>query len=80
MARIPETCAPVHARTLFEAQQDEAVQSLCQTVGAQLTAKLSIGALSYQLPTLFIPSWILLASAQPDIGCRCTDSLGRNGG
>jgi len=40
MARIPETCAPVNARTLFEAQLDEAVQSLCQTIGARLTAVL----------------------------------------
>ena len=29
MARIPETCAPVNARTVFEAELDEAVQSLC---------------------------------------------------
>ena len=34
MTRIPETCAPVNARTLFEAQLDEAVESLCQTIGA----------------------------------------------
>jgi len=40
MARIPETCAAVNARTLFEAQLDEAVQSLCQTIGARLTALL----------------------------------------
>jgi putative transposase len=40
MARIPETCAPVNARTLFEAQLDEAVQRLCQTIGARLTALL----------------------------------------
>ena len=40
MARIPETRAPVNARTLFEAQLDEAVQSLCQTIGARLTAVL----------------------------------------
>lgn len=40
MARIPETCAPVNARTLFEAQLDEAVQSLCQTISARLAALL----------------------------------------
>jgi hypothetical protein len=40
MARIPETCAPVNARTLFEAQLDEAVQSMCQAIGARLTAVL----------------------------------------
>ena len=40
MTRIPETCAPVNARTLFEALLDEAVQSLCQTISARLTALL----------------------------------------
>jgi putative transposase len=40
MARIPKTCAPVNARALFEAQLDEAVQRLCQTIGARLTALL----------------------------------------
>jgi hypothetical protein len=40
MASIPETCAPVNARDLFEAQLDEAVQDLCQTIGARLTAVL----------------------------------------
>jgi len=40
MARIPETCAPVNARTLFEAQLDLAVQSLCQTISARLAALL----------------------------------------
>jgi len=40
MASIPETCAPVNARALFETQLDEAVQSLCQTIGARLTAVL----------------------------------------
>jgi transposase-like protein len=40
MARIPETCAPVNARDLFKAQLDEAVDSLCQTIGARLTALL----------------------------------------
>jgi len=46
MARIPETCAPVNARTLFEAHLDEAVQSLCQTIGARLTALL-VAIVSY---------------------------------
>lgn len=40
MARIPETCASVNARTVFEAQLDEAIQSLCQTIGARLNALL----------------------------------------
>jgi len=40
MARIPETCAPVNARTVLEATLDEAVQTLCQTIGARLTALL----------------------------------------
>ena len=40
MARIPETCASVNARTVFEAQLDEAVQSLCQTISARLNALL----------------------------------------
>jgi transposase-like protein len=40
MARIPETCAPVNARSVFEGQLDEAVQSLCQTISARLNALL----------------------------------------
>jgi hypothetical protein len=40
MARVPETCAPVNARTLFEAYLDEAVQGLCQTISARLDALL----------------------------------------
>lgn len=40
MARIPETCAPVNARALFQAELDEAVQSLCQTISARLNALL----------------------------------------
>ena len=40
MARIPETCAPVKARTLFEMALDEAMQTLCQTISARLNALL----------------------------------------
>jgi putative transposase len=40
MVRVPETCAPVNARTLFEAYLDEAVQGLCQTISARLDALL----------------------------------------
>jgi hypothetical protein len=40
MARIPETCAPVNARALFESQVDEALESLCQTIGARFTTLL----------------------------------------
>ena len=40
MASIPETCKPVNARTLFETELNEAVQNLCQTIGARLTAVL----------------------------------------
>jgi len=40
MARIPETCAPVKAKALFEAALDEAVHTLCQTIGARLNALL----------------------------------------
>lgn len=40
MARIPQTCAPVNARTQFEAHLDEAIESLCQTIGARLVALL----------------------------------------
>ena len=36
MARIPESCAAVNAQILFEAALDEAVQTLCQTIGARL--------------------------------------------
>ena len=40
MTRIPETCAPVNARMVYEAALDEAVQTLCQTIGARITALL----------------------------------------
>lgn len=40
MARIPETCAPVNARTLFEEALEEAVQTLCRTIGARLSTLL----------------------------------------
>jgi len=40
MARILETCAPVNARALFESQVDEALESLCQTIGARFTTLL----------------------------------------
>ena len=40
MARILETCAPVNARTCFEAALDEAVQTLYQTISARLNALL----------------------------------------
>lgn len=40
MTRIPETCAPVNARAMFEAQMDEALENLCETIGARLTAML----------------------------------------
>ena len=40
MARIPETCAPVKAKVLFEVALDEAVHTLCQTIGARLSALL----------------------------------------
>lgn len=46
MARIPKSCAPVNARALFESQVDEAVKSLCQTIGARLTATL-VAIVSY---------------------------------
>lgn len=40
MASIPESCAPVNARALFETQLDEALQNLCETIGARFTAVL----------------------------------------
>lgn len=40
MARIPESCAPVNARIVFEAALDDAVQTLCKTIGARITALL----------------------------------------
>ena len=40
MARIPKSCAPVNARALFESEVDEALDSLCKTIGARLTALL----------------------------------------
>lgn len=41
MASIPDSCAPVNARTVFEANLEEAMQSLCQTIGTRLTAVLA---------------------------------------
>ena len=38
MARIPEVCAPVNARTQFETAPDEAAQMLRQTTGARFNA------------------------------------------
>ena len=40
MTTIPETCAPVNARELFEAHVDEALASLRQTISARLNALL----------------------------------------
>lgn len=40
MTRIPQTCAPVNARTEFEAHVDEAIENLRQTIGMLLTAQL----------------------------------------
>ena len=40
MARIPKTCEPVNARALFESQVNEALESLCQTIGVRFTAVL----------------------------------------
>jgi putative transposase len=40
MARIPQTCAPVNARTEFEAHLDETIESMRQTIGIRLTALL----------------------------------------
>jgi len=40
MDKIPESCSPVNAQTLFEVALDEAVQTLCQTLGARLQALL----------------------------------------
>lgn len=40
MTKIPPTCAPVNAQTLFEAYVDEAVANLSQTISAHLNALL----------------------------------------
>lgn len=40
MTTIPETCAPVNARQLFEASVSEAVDSLCGAISARLNALL----------------------------------------
>ena len=46
MARIPESCDPVNARSQFEASLDEAVETLCQTISARLNALL-VAIVSY---------------------------------
>jgi hypothetical protein len=46
MVTIPETCAPVNAQSVFEAALDEAVQTLCQTIGVRITALL-VAIVSY---------------------------------
>ena len=40
MTTMPETCASVNARELFDALVNEAVNSLCQTISARLNALL----------------------------------------
>jgi hypothetical protein len=40
MQGIPETCAPVNARTVFEKNVDKAMQILCRMIGARLSALL----------------------------------------
>jgi len=46
VARIPESCDPVNARSQFEASLDEAVETLCQTISARLNALL-VAIVSY---------------------------------
>jgi hypothetical protein len=40
MARIPESCDPVNARTVLEASLDEAAETLCQTISVRFNALL----------------------------------------
>ena len=40
MAKTPEVCAPVNARTLYEATLDEALHTLCQAISGRLNALL----------------------------------------
>lgn len=46
MARIPETRAPVNARTVFETNLDEPIHNLGQTIGERLAALL-VAVVSY---------------------------------
>ena len=40
MSRIPQACAPVNARTLYEVTLDEALHTLCQVISGRLNALL----------------------------------------
>ena len=42
MARIPQACAPVNARTIYEATLDEALHTLCQAISERLNALLVV--------------------------------------
>jgi len=84
MARIPETCAPVNARSVFEAALDEAVQTLCQTIGARITALL-VAIVSYvvgrphHVRRVHVPAWLRREGRCCRCGSKRSRCFSRNG-
>ena len=84
MASIPETCNPVNARSVFEAALDEAIQTLCQTIGARITALL-VAIASYvvgrphHIRRVHVPPWLRREGRCCCCGSRRSQRFSRNG-
>ena len=84
MASIPETCNPVNARSVFEAALDEAVQTLCQTIGARITALL-VAIVGYvvgrphHIRRVHVPPWLRREGRCCRCGSRRSRRFSRNG-
>ena len=84
MASIPETCAPVNARSVFEAALDEAVQTLCQTIGARITALLVaiagyVVGRPHHIRRVHVPPWLCREGRCCRCGSRRSRRFSRNG-
>jgi hypothetical protein len=84
MPRIPETCAPVNAQSVFEAALDEAVQTLCQSIGVRITALL-VAIVSYvvgrhhHVRRMHVPEWLRREGRCCRCGSRRSWRFSRNG-
>ena len=84
MASIPETCAPVNAHRVLEAALDEAVQTLCQTIGARITALLVaiagyVVGRPHHIRRVHVPSWLHREGRCCRCGSRRSRRFSRNG-
>jgi len=84
MASIPETCNPVNARSVFEAALDEAIQTLCQTIGARLTALLVaiagyVVGRPHHIRRVHVPPWLRREGRCCRCGSRRSRRFSRNG-